>query len=283
MIFGARLLRVSAWIAAGLIFMTGLAAVRAGESHQRGGAVLLAGGGETPREAVQEFIRLAGGADAPIVILAHTQADPSEGGERSATMFRELGARQVVAVPDMQREAVLALLREVRGVWIPGGDQNRFMRAFPESSGVPQAIRDVVRRGGVAGGTSAGASLMGRLMPTGAEPRNSSLTAGACPVSDGLGLLPKAIVDQHFLARNRLLRLLAAALDHPGYVGIGVDEGAWALVRNGKLETHRGQVVVIRTARVSRTQDRRASGEGVLLGSDCITLQVLLAGQSVRL
>lgn len=283
MIIAARLLRVSFWMVAALVCMAATAVVGARSSQQGGGTVLLVGGGETPREAVQEFIRLAGGADAPIVILAHTQADPSVGGERSATMFRELGARQVVVVPDVQHEAVLASLRQASGVWIPGGDQNRFMRKFPETSGVPQAIRHVVRRGGVAGGTSAGASLMGRLMPTGSEPRHNSLTTGACPVSDGLGLLPKAIVDQHFLARNRLLGLLAAALDHPGYVGIGVDEGAWALVRNGKLETHRGQVVVIRTTRVSRTPDRSASGGGVLLGSDRVTLQVLLAGQSVRL
>jgi cyanophycinase len=283
MIFSIRLLMLSAWLVAGLFESAYTADSAARTLSKRGGAVLLAGGGETPREAILQFIQLAGGADAQIVILAHTQEDPSAGGERSAEMFRGLGARKVAVVSSIQPERVQAALHEARGVWIPGGDQNRFMQAFPEHSGVPQAIRDVVHRGGVAGGTSAGASLMGDLMPTGAQTRSRILSAGGCPVTKGLGLLPKAIVDQHFIARNRLLRLLAATLDNPGYIGIGLDEGAWALIRANRLQTHRGQVILIRAGRVSRRHERDSQEEDVLLGSDRVMLQVLLAGQSARL
>ncbi|MCS6776358.1 MAG: cyanophycinase [Chthonomonadaceae bacterium] len=259
-----------------LVFLISPVVPVAGRAPAKVGAVLMVGGGPTPREAVQEFLRLAGGPDARIVVLAHTQEDPVAGGERSAAMFRELGARQVVVPERSTQEAVVSALHGAEGVWIPGGDQNRFVRAFPETSRVPGAIREVVRRGGVVGGTSAGASLMGEKMPTGVETRARGLAAGACPVSGGLGVLPGAIVDQHFLARNRLMRLLAAVLEHPGYTGIGVDEEAWAVVRAGRLQAYQGQVVVIRTGRTTRAR------EG-LLGADRVLLQVLVPGQSTRL
>lgn len=264
-----------------LVFLIGPAVPVAGKAFAKAGAVVMVGGGPTSREAVQEFLRLAGGVEARVVVLAHTQEDPMAGGERSAELFRGLGARRVMVVGLLAPEAVVAALRDADGVWIPGGDQNRFVRAFPEASQVPAAIRDVVRRGGVVGGTSAGASLMGGRMPVGGESRAHGLAAGACPVSGGLGVLPGAIVDQHFLARNRLMRLLAAVLEHPGYTGIGVDEGAWAVVRAGRLHAHQGQVMVIRAGRTARV--RGGAGTGELLGADRVLLQVLLPGQSTRL
>ena len=45
----------------------------------------------------------------------------------------------------------------------------------------------------------------------------------------GLDLLSNAIVDQHFLARNRLWRLEQMLEAHPNLIGLGIDE-ATALV-----------------------------------------------------
>jgi len=159
------------------------------------GTVLLAGGGATLPETVRAFIRFAGGLDARIGILAHTQSDIREAGERSASCFEQRGAPNVLATDSMQIETLVRHIHEASGVWIPGGDQNRWMRLLGRSSAFRQAMQGVLRRGGAVGGTSAGASLMGRWMPTGELNADGTVQRGAFSLAAGLNLLPNTIVD----------------------------------------------------------------------------------------
>lgn len=240
------------------------------------GAVILVGGGDTPGEVPQTLLRLAGGAKARIVILAHTQADVGRGAQRSAAFFKEQGAENLAAPDTLNPDALAELLSEAQGVWIPGGDQNRFMARLGGSSAFLSAMRGVLTRGGVVGGTSAGASLMGALMPTGDQSPDGDLRVGACQLAPALNLLPNVIVDQHFLKRQRLSRLLCAVLENPHLTGVGVDEGAWAIVQGDMLRVQRGQVVVIR----ARTKPHRHEN---LLGARSLQLQVLLPQDMTRL
>ena len=240
------------------------------------GIVLLAGGGATLPETVRAFIRFAGGLDARIVILAHTQSDIREAGERSVSLFEQQGARNVIAPDSMQAETLASHLHEASGVWIPGGDQNRFIRLLGHSSAFRQAIQGVLRRGGVVGGTSAGASLMGRWMPTGERNADGTVQRGAFSLAAGLNLLPNTIVDQHFIRRNRWARLLCAVLEHPDCVGIGLDEGAWAVVQANQLRVYKGQVVVLRAATAPREKER-------LMGCRDLRMSLLLEGDTLLL
>lgn len=220
------------------------------------GAVILAGGGRTPPELLQTLLRLAGGVEARIVILAHTQEDVAQGGRRSAALFERSGARDVVAPDTLDAGELTAILHTARGVWIPGGDQNRFMERLGGSAELRAAVRAVVARGGVVGGTSAGASLMGARMPTGDHSPTGDLKAGASPTAPALALLPDVLVDQHFLRRQRLPRLLCALLENPSLIGVGVNEGAWAIVQGGRLTVYRAQVVIARVRRPTRRHEQ---------------------------
>jgi cyanophycinase len=240
------------------------------------GAVILAGGGETTPEIPQTLLKLAGGANARIVILAHGQQDVAQGGRRSAEFFAENGAQNVVAPDTLDAGELTALVQAARGVWIPGGDQNRFMERFGASSALLQAIRGVVERGGVVGGTSAGASLMGARMPTGDHSPEGDLKVGASPIVPAIGVLPNTLVDQHFLKRQRLPRLLCALLENPNLTGIGVDEDGWAMVQGKKLTVQRAQVVIARVRAKPRQHEQ-------LLGSREIRLQVLLPAETALL
>jgi len=240
------------------------------------GAVILVGGGGTPSEVPHTMLRLAGGASARIVFLAHTQADVIRGARRSAEFFAANGARDVVAPDTLDAGELIALVQSAQGVWIPGGDQNRFMERLGSSAALLEAIRGVLARGGVVGGTSAGASLMGTRMPTGDHAPDGDLKVGASPTAPAIGVLPNALVDQHFLKRQRLPRLLCALLEHPSLIGIGVDEEAWALVQKGKLTAYRAQVVVARVHQKPRQHER-------MLGSRDIRLQILLPNETVRM
>ena len=90
---------------------------------------------------------------------------------------------------------------------------------------------------------------------------------------EGLGLLPHAIVDQHFIYRMRMNRLLTAVLEHPDQTGIGIDESTAIVVAGNRARvTGRGQVIVVNNP----TDSVRT--EGGLLGGRGLEVSVLLAG-----
>lgn len=82
----------------------------------------------------------------------------------------------------------------------------------------------MLRRGGVVGGSSAGAAIMTRVMISGGNPVPNT--------AEGFGFLPGSVVDQHFLRRNRVNRLLNVLQRNPGLVGFGIDEGT-AIIASG--------------------------------------------------
>src|SRR5437773_2486153 len=84
----------------------------------------------------------------------------------------------------------------------------------------------------LAGGTSAGAAVLAEAMFTG-DADLTSLIAGATVTGKGLGLWSEALIDQHFLKRQRDNRLISAVMDHPAMIGVGIDEGT-AVVVQGK-------------------------------------------------
>jgi cyanophycinase len=107
-----------------------------------------------------------------------------------------------------------------------------------------------------------------------------SVTAGATVLVDGLGLWPEAIVDQHFLKRQRTNRLLSAGLDHPDLLGVGIDEGPAVVVTGDRFEAiGRSNVVVIDARHASVPGSVKGS---VSAGSD-LKLSVLRDGMSFSL
>jgi cyanophycinase len=118
---------------------------------------------------------------------------------------------------------IYGLLRQATGVWMAGGDQSRLTDLYGGTR-VQRELANVLRRGGVFGGTSAGASVVSTVM-----------MAGEGKWGKGFGLLAGAIVDQHFSNRHRLPRLLAVLKTHPGQLGIGIDEQTAVLIRGNEV------------------------------------------------
>jgi cyanophycinase len=120
-------------------------------------------------------------------------------------------------------------LDSATGVWISGGTQNYLAERYVDSR-VERELQKLLERGGVIGGTSAGASIMTRLMIL--EGRQ------AATLARGLDLLPDAVIDQHFMKRNRLARLRGVLEKHPQLIGFGIDESTALHVqlRSGSLQ-----------------------------------------------
>ena len=106
-------------------------------------------------------------------------------------------------------------LTEATGVWFDGGRQSFLTEAYLGTE-VEQQLRALLDRGGVIGGTGAGAAVMSRVMIAGGQTK--------ADVSQGFDFLPGTVVDQEFLKRNRLSRLLSVLTDHPELIGLGIDE-----------------------------------------------------------
>ena len=221
-------------------------------------------------------LALAGGSRAVVVVLAQASA-VAHAGDDTADMFREAGAREVVNL-DVTRPDAAGVVDRATLIWFPGGDQSRLMKALAATP-VLAAVRARHAAGAVVGGTSAGAAVMSRVMLTG-DADLQSITAGATVTAEGLGLWPGVIVDQHFLRRQRVNRLLAAVLDHPDLVGVGIDEQTAVVVTGSRFEVAGASSVVVIDARravVTRAPaGARPSGRG-------LSLHVLTSGMSFDL
>lgn len=217
---------------------------------QSPGAVVAVGGGGTTDAIVRRTLDLAGGSNAVVVVLPQSSA-VADAGDSSVKMWLDAGARSArkvdFAAPDARAAVEAATL-----IWIPGGDQNRFMKAI-QGTGLDDVIRARNRTGVVVGGTSAGAAVLSGPMITG-EADLQSLSSGKTEIAQGLGLWSGAILDQHFLKRQRSNRLLSAVLDHPNMIGIGIDESTAAILRDGRMEVVGRSAVVVYDARDAKVE-----------------------------
>ena len=202
------------------------------------GALVIVGGGEQPDAVNGKLIELAGGKEARIVVIPTASdsadeviADPQRV-EKLAEFWKSRGAADVQVLHTRSKEkaneeAFVEPLRKATGVWFGGGDQSKIAEAYLGTA-VEREVHGVVARGGVVGGTSAGAAIQSKVMIAGgqSEPR----------MATGFDLLPGAIIDQHFLARKRHDRSVAAVTMHPDCFGLGIDEGTAVVVRGRRLE-----------------------------------------------
>jgi cyanophycinase len=190
------------------------------------GSLVIGGGGGMPLEVWQEFVHLAGGEQSHIVILPTAVESPTREAVFEDRMIRNAGAKSVVTLPqvaldEVSSDAFLQQIDKATGIWFGGGRQWRFIDAY---WGTPawNKIVDVCRRGGVIGGSSAGATIQGDLLVRGAPAGNQIMIADG--YRRGLGLLPNTAVDQHFSQRNRFRDLEGCLQPFPAIYGIGIDE-----------------------------------------------------------
>lgn len=252
------------------------------------GHLILNGGGERPHVVMEKFVELAGGKHALIVIVPTASGEADTGSRYVEEFTRQYGCSRVAVLDvrerlDAGREDYVALVEAAGGVFFTGGDQRRITAALLDTP-LGAAIARLHARGGVLGGTSAGTACMSPQMITG-EGNFEEITAGNVEVTRGLGLFAGAIVDQHFVARRRQNRLIAAVLEHPELVGVGVDEATAVWVRpDGSFQVlGEGSVMVVdaRSATVSLLP--RPGRSRALLGASGLQVHVLLPGQEFAL
>jgi cyanophycinase len=210
-----------------------------------GGALVIVGGGGMPKEISEKFMELAGGPDAPIVVLPTANPDAGRESQREGAYLTRLGFKKVTVLPQTSQDEVESgafeeALKTAKGVWFGGGRQWRFVDAYSGSK-AEALFRELLARGGVIGGSSAGATIQADYLVRGSPLGNEEMMVEG--YERGLGFLPGVAVDQHFSQRKRFLDMTSLMRRHPQLLGIGIDE-ATALVVQGKIGEvmGRGQV-----------------------------------------
>jgi cyanophycinase len=220
------------------------------------GTLILSGAGEPHAEpaVLRRFVALAGGPQAEVVYIPTAasgirlpsgfvaelpesgEITPSVGALESA-LAALLGVRRVRVLHT--RDPMVATseefakpLRDAQAVWIGYGNAGRLAGLFLDTP-VARELAEVLKRGGVVGGNSAGAIIQGSCIVRGRPDKPVLMARGH---ETGFGFLRGVVVNPHLTAAHREDELVNVVDQHPELLGIGLEDTAALLVTGDVAE-----------------------------------------------
>jgi cyanophycinase len=212
------------------------------------GTLVIQGGGANEGTGIWEtFVNRAGGLNAKIVVV------PTAGGNRDRegklieytedkvlAVWKKRGLTNVhmlhTADPKVaDTEEFAKVLRDANGVWFNGGRQWNIVDSYANTLTFRE-FHKVLERGGVIGGSSAGASIQGDYLVRGAEEGSSIMMTPEPQHEHGFAFLRKTAIDQHINTRNRWDDLVPLIKKYPNLLGIGLSEGTAIVVNGDRFE-----------------------------------------------
>lgn len=212
--------------------------VTAAEYGPENGSLVIVGGSMKDPAILERFIELAGGPDVPIVVIPTAGGgehyDQYWGGLRT---FKKAGLEKLTVLHTKDRniansEDFVRPIREARGVWFSGGRQWRLADSYLHTK-THEELKALLARGGVIGGSSAGATIQGSYLARGDTKTNTIMMGDH---EEGLAFFKNVAIDQHLLMRNRQFDLIEVIEAHPELLGIGLDENTAIVVRGDNFE-----------------------------------------------
>jgi cyanophycinase len=237
-----------ATLALALLSLLPLVAQQAPQYGPPKGTLVIVGGGSTDGTGiVEKFIALAGGVDKKFVIV------PTAGGNRNAAgAVQPYDETQIVAswvkrgiknvkmlhthdpkVADT--EAFAAVLRDADAVWFNGGRQWNIVDSYAGTLTYKE-FHNVLARGGVIAGSSAGATIQGEYLVRGDTSGPNVVMTQEPNHQKGFEFLRRTAIDQHINARNRWDDLIPVITKFPTLLGIGLSEGTAIIVTGDTFE-----------------------------------------------
>ena len=193
------------------------------------GTLVIVGGGGMPRDAMDAFMKPIGKKDSPVVVIPTALGDvPASEFDKvyGVRMLKRAGFTNIKVVHaatrgDADQPANLKALATAKGIWFSGGRQWRLVDSFAGTK-AEQLMHDVLKRGGVICGSSAGATIQGEYLVRGNPLGNFDMMAEG--YEKGLPFLRGVAIDQHFTQRKRHKDLENVKRTFPQLLGIGIDE-----------------------------------------------------------
>jgi len=252
------------------------------------GMLYIIGGGDRDDEMVQQMIDLSGVKNEKyIIVLPMASSEPDTASYYATKQFLKLGATNIktfnfikgVETPQSRIDSMV----NAGMIYICGGDQSVFMDAVLNTP-VYTAIHEAYNKGAMIAGTSAGAAVMSKKMITGNQlrypkaERYSTIVTKNIEITEGLGLLQDAIIDQHFIKRARLNRLISVCIENPQELCIGIDESTAILVKgDSAIVCGSSQGIVL------DAQKAEIGAADTLFSAKNLKMSVLLKGEKFRI
>lgn len=212
------------------------------------GTLVIVGGGSTNGTGIiEKFIQLAGGPDAKFVIV------PTAGGNKTPTgeikvyqeeqvvaSWKKRGLKNVRMLHShdpkvADTEAFASVLRDANAVWFDGGRQWNIVDSYMNTL-TYREFHKVLERGGVIGGSSAGATIQGDYLVRGAIAGPDIMMTPEKEHEHGFNFLRKSAIDQHINTRLRWDDLIPVIKKYPNLLGIGLSEGTAIIVNQDRFE-----------------------------------------------
>jgi cyanophycinase len=252
-------------------------------SEARGKLVAIGGGDISEGDAplLKEFVKLARGARARVVVMTVATDEPQAAARQYTSAFKRLGVDDVKAVDvstrsDALKPDSLEAIEHATGLFFTGGDQLHITSMIGGTE-MQALMHRRYERGLVIGGTSAGAAMMSNSMIVKGN-GDDNPKVGAVEIGPGMDLVVGALIDTHFSQRGRFGRLLTAVAHYPQDMGLGIDEETAMIVDRNEFEVAgKGAVTVIDGGTMSYTSLPYAEeGDGLSLYG--VSVHVLAAG-----
>ena len=208
------------------------------------GHLILCGGVGFPKEAIDKFVKFAGGQNAPIVFIASastsirldngyvydipvTETDSAKILRASfeTQLKKVFGVTNLVVIDTRDKSIAnssthLALIKKASGIWLGPGNAGRYADTFLGTD-FEKELKDVLARGGVIAGNSAGAIIQGSYTVRGRSDKPLLMAAGH---ETGFGFLQNVAIDPHLTSAKREAELVNVLDKYPYLLGIGIDE-----------------------------------------------------------
>jgi cyanophycinase len=212
-----------------------------------GALVIAGGGGMDATGIIERFIKLAGGPEKKFVIVPTAGGNKNQDG--TVRVFKE---DQVIATwlkrglknvkmlhthdPKLaDTEDFVKDLKDADAVWFSGGRQWNIVDSYMNTRTLRE-FHKVLERGGVIGGSSAGATIQGDYLVRGAVAGPEVMMTPEPEHDKGFAFLRRSAIDQHINARNRWDDLIPVIQKYPNLLGIGLSEGTAIIVTGDTFE-----------------------------------------------
>ena len=212
------------------------------------GALVIVGGGSLDGSGILEkFIELAGGPEKSFVIVPTAEGNRNAEGALIAYTEDEVIASWVkrglkhvrmlhTGDPKVaDTDAFVEPLRTANAVWFNGGRQWNIVDSYANTR-TYREFHDVLARGGVIGGSSAGATIQGDYLVRGAVAGPQVMMTPEPNHERGFNFLRHTAIDQHINTRNRWDDLIPVIQKYPDLLGIGLSEVTAIVVHGDRFE-----------------------------------------------
>ncbi len=211
------------------------------------GALVIAGGALRDPAIYERFIELAGGPEADFIIV------PTAGGNRTRDGEIRVFDEERIIAPWLERglknvkmlhthdpkiadtEEFVKDLGEADAVWFNGGRQWNIVDSYANTQTYDE-FHKVLERGGVIGGSSAGATIQGDYLVRGAVEGSRIVMAPEPEHQKAFCFLRRTAIDQHINTRNRWDDLIPVIVKFPELLGIGISENTAIIVQGDTFE-----------------------------------------------